>query len=70
MLAVVVSTVAGPRLAWMRNRMIRPDAPTSSAITPMLLMRASRRTPVALMMVVSATITSARMIAFSAKSLL
>ena len=50
--------------------MIRPVAPTSSAITPMLLMRASSRTPVALMIVVKTTMTIARMIAFSAKSLL
>ena len=50
--------------------MIRPDAPTSSAITPMLLILASMATPDMLMIVVRTTITMARMIAFSAKSLL
>ena len=45
-------------------------APTSSAITPMLLIRASTRTPITLMIVVNTTITIARTIAFSAKSLL
>jgi len=50
--------------------MIRPEAPTSSAITPMLLILARMATPDMLMIVVSTTITIARTTAFSAKSLL
>ncbi len=70
MLAVVVRTVTGLRVVWTRNRMMSPEAPTSSAITPMLLILARMATPDMLMIVVRTTITMARMIAFSAKSLL
>ena len=68
--AVLVSTSAGLRLAWMRKMMMRPVAPMSSDATPMLLIRERTVTPMTLIVVVSATMISPRMTAFTAKSVL
>ena len=68
--AVLVSTSDGLRLAWIRKRMMRPAAPTSSDATPMLLMRESTVTPMTLIIVVKTTMISPRMTAFAAKSVL
>ena len=66
--AVLVSTSDGERLAWIRNRITRPLAPTSSAATPTLLILDSTLTPITLMIVVSVIMTMPSRIAFFAKS--
>ena len=68
--AVLVRTSDGPRLAWIRKRMIRPAAPISSDATPMLLMRESTLTPATLIAVVRVTMIRPRITAFTAKSVL
>ena len=68
MFAVVVSTSEGERLAWIRNRITRPLAPTSSAATPTLLILDSTLMPSTLMIVVSVIMMMPSRIAFFAKS--